>query len=130
MTPQITVSQALYDKIKNIAEPFVDTPDTVITRCVDFYISNSTAPAKTAERGAGPDNAMSFPGDAPPDLSFTRIVSIMLEGKPLDKKDLWWNTLLFEVVGRAAEKLKSPDKLKRLLLVNYSDGESTEKGYR
>ncbi len=130
MTPQINVAQSLYDKLKALAEPFVDTPETVITRCVNFYISSHGAGApKTTQPGQ--PSAMSFPADAPPDLTFTRPVAIKLDGVPFEKKDLYWNALMFDIVKRAAGKLKSPDKLKQLILVNYMDGQGPEKqGYR
>ena len=49
MMPQISISQALYEKIKGLAEPFVDTPESVVERCVDFYASSDGA----AKAGAG-----------------------------------------------------------------------------
>ena len=63
--------------------------------------------------------------------TFTRPLSIKLDGKAYEKKDLYWNALLFDVVAKAATKLKSKDKLKQVILVNYLDGEGPhEKGYR
>jgi hypothetical protein len=73
---------------------------------------------------------MLFPGDAPPNLTFTRVLSIKLDGKTLEKKHLHWNPLLFDVVKIAAEKLKSQDKLKQIILVNYVEGQGSQKqGY-
>jgi hypothetical protein len=132
MTPQISISQSLYEKIKGLAEPFVDTPESVMERCVDFYAS-SHGEAKTS-MGATTGNAvttLAFAGDNPPDLTFTRILSVKLDGVALNKSSLYWNTLMYEVVGRAASKLKSTEKLKQLILVNYVDGEGNVKlGYR
>ena len=77
MMPQISISQPLYDKIKGLAEPFVDTPESVITRCVDFYASSYGA-TKGVWRGTPEpgDPVMTFSGDTPPDLTFTRILSV------------------------------------------------------
>jgi hypothetical protein len=130
--PQINVTQSLYDKLKALAEPFVDTPETVVTRCVDFYVSkHEAAKEEHAKPKLGDSSAMSFAADAAPDLTFTRPLSIKLDGKTSEKKDLYWNALLFDVVGKAAAKLKSKEKLKQMILVNYADGQgSQEKGYR
>ena len=130
MMPQINVSQSFYEKIKGLAEPFVDTPESVLTRCVDFYIANH---GETKATAAKPESAapMVFPADAPPDLTFSRPVAIELDGEIFEKKDLYWNALMLDVVKRAAQKLNSPVKLKQLILVNYMDGEGPEKqGYR
>jgi len=132
MMPQISISQPLYDKIKGLAEPFVDTPESVITRCVDFYASSygATKGVSIATQSRG-DPVMTFSGDTPPDLTFTRILSVKFDGAFLNKSSLYWNTLMYDVVARAANKLKSPEKLKQLILVNYVDGEGDAKsGYR
>ena len=132
MVPQISISQPLYDKIKGLAEPFVDTPESVITRCVDFYASSygATKGVSIATQSRG-DPVMTFSGDTPPDLTFTRILSVKFDGAFLNKSSLYWNTLMYDVVARAANKLKSPEKLKQLILVNYVDGEGDAKsGYR
>jgi hypothetical protein len=134
MTPQINISQPLFLKLQEMAEPFVDTPETVISKAVDFYLSNNKVGYKaTAIPQAAPVDAgvMVFQPDAPPDLSFTRPVSIILEGVKFDKPMLYWNPLLFEIVRLAATRLKDTDRLKQMLLCNYADGQSGEEnGYR
>jgi hypothetical protein len=134
MTPQISISQPLFQKLQEIAEPFVDTPETVISRAVEFYLSNHKVRYKPSEvPSSAPIDAgvMVFQPDAAPDLSFTRPVSIELEGVKFDKAKLYWNPLLFEIVRLAGIKLKDRDKLKRMLLCNYADGQTGEEtGYR
>ena len=43
--PTIELSETTFDRLKELAEPLVDTPETVISRLVDGYLS--------AERGNG-----------------------------------------------------------------------------
>ena len=135
MMPQINVSQSLFTQLQTIAEPFVDTPESVIQKCVEFYLSNAKstkaagsaaeAPVATGEAGY-----MVVHPDAAPDLTFTRPMSIELEGKSFDKGSLYWNPLLFELVRIAGTKVKG-DKLKEMLLCNYADGEANaQQGYR
>ena len=132
MMPLINISQPLYDKIKGLAEPFVDTPESVITRCVDFYASSyGAAKSVSATTQGSGDPVMTLSGDTPPDLTFTRILSVKFNGAALSKSSLYWNTLMYDAVARAAGKLKSPEKLKQMILVNYVDGEGAAKsGYR
>ena len=131
MMPQILVSNSLMDKLKSLAEPFVDTPETVITRCVDFYISKRGAGPLSKIESGGSDGPIAYAAEAAPDLTFTRLIAITLDGVKFQKKDLYWNALLFDVVARAAAKLKSPDRLRQAILVNYVEGEGPQdKGYR
>lgn len=40
----LTISDKLYEDLKVIADPFEDTPESVIRRLLDFYLSNKNAP--------------------------------------------------------------------------------------
>jgi hypothetical protein len=134
MTPQINISQPLFIKLQEMAEPFVDTPETVISRAVEFYLSNHNGRYKPSDGPqSGPIDAgvMVFQPDAPPDLSFTRPVSIELQGVKFDKPKLYWNPLLFEIVRIAALQVKDTNRLKQMLLCNYADGDVLQDtGYR
>jgi hypothetical protein len=134
MMPQINVSQSLFTQLQTIAEPFVDTPETVIQKCVEFYLSNATGHKTTAKSGdspAPPGGPMVFQPDNPPDLTFTRPMSIKLEGKTFDKGSLYWNPLLFELVRMAGLKGVKGEQLKHMLLCNFVDGEAdASQGYR
>lgn len=135
MMPQINVSPALFIQLQAIAEPFVDTPETVIQKCVEFYLSNARAhkPSPKDSESAAPTDTtyMTVHADAPPDLTFTRPMSIELEGKSFDKGSLYWNPLLFELVRAAGLKGIKGDKLKEMLLCNYADGAgNAQQGYR
>jgi DNA-binding phage protein len=134
MTPQVPLSEPLYAKLKEMAEPFVDTPETVISKAIDFYLAHHhslQAGAKTATSGQLFTGAMIFQPDAPPDLSFTRPVAIEFAGTKFDKPMLYWNPLLFEIVRVAATKIHNIDQLKQMLLCNYVDGDNgKENGYR
>jgi hypothetical protein len=134
MTPQISISQPLFLKLQEMAEPFVDTPETVISKAVEFYLSNHKQgykPNENAQSAPIDTGVMVFQPDAPPDLSFTRPVSVELEGVKFDKAKLYWNPLLFEIIRLAGIKLKDTDRLKQMLLCNYADGQTGEDtGYR
>ena len=133
--PQINVSPSLFSQLQAIAEPFVDTPETVIQKCVEFYLSNATGhrtmakPAETLAPATG--GHMIFQPDNAPDLTFTRPMSIELEGKTFDKGSLYWNPLMFELVRQAGLKGVKGEQLKHMLLCNFVDGEANAtQGYR
>ncbi|WP_377828842.1 T4SS efffector SepA family protein [Bradyrhizobium lupini] len=136
MMPQINVSQSLFTQLQAIAEPFVDTPETVIAKCVEFYLSNASGHKVMPKVGEATQPSfeatyMTFQPDAPPDLTFTRPMSIELEGKSFDKGSLYWNPLLFELVRRAGQKGVKGDQLKQMLLCNYVVGEAdANQGWR
>jgi hypothetical protein len=117
-------------QLKSVAEPFVDTPESVIQRAVEFYVSNRQAGVGSATTSSTADGPMNFPGDAAPDLTFSRPVLIKIDDVEFEKRDLYWNTLLMRLVAIAGKKLPL-DELKRHLLVNYvmGEGDST-KGFR
>jgi hypothetical protein len=71
-----------------------------------------------------------FPPDGAPDLRFTKPTLVELDGKPLAKSMLYWNSIMFEFVRLAIDKLP-PDQLRRAIVVNFIEGEGAkEKGYR
>lgn len=132
--PQINVSQTLFAKLQSIAVPFEDTPESVVQKCVEFYLSNAVGHkplTKASDTLPSTDSKYRmFHPDAPPDLTFTRPMSIELDGVNFDKGSLYWNPLLFELVRIAGGKVKG-DQLKEMLLSNYVDGEATaQQGYR
>ena len=128
--PTLSISTALFNKLKGLAEPFTDTPETVIERCVDFYASSRGSVSQQNVEPAD-QSVMAFPEDGAPDLTFSRPISIDLGGIKFEKKDLYWNTLLYEVVRVAAKKMRTADDLRRSILVNFVDGEGqADKGYR
>lgn len=127
--PQINVSNAVFDQLKELAEPFVDTPETVISKLIDHYHKSKGDPKASKIKGGDNNHSMHYPADAPPDLKFTRVLAITLDGQKLGKQMLYWNAFLLEVVKRASQKL-SPDKLRQAIVVNYVEGEKTDNGYR
>ena len=133
MMPTYSVSNALHEKIKSLAEPFVDTPESVIDRCVDFYISNNKKlndlpPPEPDSPAEG--EPMKFSGNSPPSLTFTKPLEIMLNGVVLSKKDTYWNNLMLAAVKKAAVTVPK-EKLKRMILANHIDGQGGQsQGYK
>ena len=126
----VIIPDALLKKLQSVAIPLVDTPLTVIERGVDALIKVGGANVVPSAGISVPNvSAMPYPADAPPSLTFTRPISISLNGKPVEKEELYWNLFLFKVVAAAATKLKGP-QLQQALLVNFVAGKHEVSGYR
>jgi hypothetical protein len=133
MCPTLVIAQTTLDALKSIAEPFVDTtPETVILKTVEFWRHNhkpeTTGPAQAQPEDGNP--VLIFPPGGAPDLRFTKPTLVEVDGKAMAKSMLYWNSIMFEFVAMAAEKL-SPERLRRAIVVNFIEGEGAkEKGYR
>lgn len=130
--PQITISQSLYDALKSLADPFRDTtPESVIARTVEFYRQNHASELSESEAPTSDANStLTLQPDGATDLRFTKLNSVMLDGKPVAKSTLYWNAIMFELVKIGAEKL-TPAQLRQAIIVNFVEGEGAkEKGYR
>lgn len=57
MTPVIRIDDEVYSRLQNLAEPFVDTPSSVIARLLSFYESQSNKMEAIEEIVVTPANA-------------------------------------------------------------------------
>lgn len=130
MPTTVVLPDELTKKMQSVAIPLQDTFVSVIDRAVDALIEKqhgskgAAQPATVQTSGTVP-----YPPDAPPSLTFTKPIAVTLEGEVVPKQELYWNPLLFKVVGLAASKLKGP-QLRQALLVNNVEGENLSSGFR
>jgi hypothetical protein len=121
MMPNVNISTQNFQRLQGHAVPLVDDLDSILNRLLDFY---ETAKGKGAAPTSDvPDDltVKTFPSDVPPDLTFTSIKSITLDGKAFNNK--FWNPLLFDLIGMVAKKV-GKEKLMSVLDVNYADEET------
>jgi hypothetical protein len=120
MMPNVNIPNPIFNRLQGKAVPLVDDLESVLTKLLDFWDQNHTsAPAISADT---PEDltTKTYPADAPPDLTYTSVKSITLNGKPF--KDRYWNPMFFQVVALAATKL-GKDKVHSLMEGNYSTEE-------
>ncbi len=62
MSPVVRISDSTYERLKSLAEPFTDTPDSTIARLLSFYERHKNA-RKTPQPGpvAIPDSQLATP---------------------------------------------------------------------
>jgi hypothetical protein len=124
MTPVIRISEATYNKMKLVAEPFVDTPDVVISRCLDEVLaSRGLTPATIPAAGAVRRLAADHPGD----LSHTSVKSVRIGDEPLAKAH--WNGLLRQVHLLALEQLGSFAALQAATNSKVREGSYEDDGF-
>lgn len=81
MSPVIRISQPIYERLQSIAEPFTDTPASVIEKLLDVYDQQSTAKPKAPETsGVASPITEEMPDEIPDTLNQVLRVS-----------DLVWN---------------------------------------
>lgn len=128
MPTTVVLPDQLVRKMETVAIPLRDTYVSVIERAVDALIKQGKGsdlpPAATSST-----ESVSYPPDAPPNLSFSKPTAITLEGEQLPKNELFWNLMLFRVVGLAATKMDEQAFL-QALPVNSKPGKHEESGYR
>lgn len=124
MAPTITLSETLFSRLQSLATPFIDTPETVISRLLDAYDvkAGPDATATTTFRAFNPAAA--------PNLAFTKIVSAVIDGELVDKKDNYWNKILLNLIKQAHNRGVVKSQLRKLISVNSKDGRKEDEGYR
>jgi hypothetical protein len=133
MPTTVVLSDALVKKMQTVAVPLQDTHMTVIERAVDALIEKTfgaggpkAAPVPVAPAPA--DGNVVYPADAAPDLAFTKPLSITLDGEALPRNELYWNPLLFRVIGVAAKKMEK-HALRQAIIVNQAEGKEEQNGF-
>ena len=128
MSPSVELSPTTFIRLQAHAVPLVDSIESVINRLIDFFESRDGAPAPT--RAGDLDNVRQFNPSAPPSLTHTKVLEIKFAGRPLDRNQTNWNGLMNATIREAKTVSKSPADFKKLLVVNYVNGQKNDEGYR
>lgn len=124
--PDIPISSRLLERLKAFAEPFVDTPETVIDRALDALqaIGADASVTVTTADVAAYDPAQ------PPSLTHTKVLAITLEGEVFPHKALYWNYLMTELVMRAHKSGMSGDEIRKIMPAQSTSGRKEDEGYK
>jgi len=129
MSPSVELSPQTFARLQAHAVPLVDSIESVINRIVDYYEAKGGKPVPASE-GDDSKNARQFTPATPPSLKHTKVLSVEFCGKTLEHSQVNWNGLLVAAVREAKARAKSPSEFKRLVIVNFVDGQKTDEGYR
>jgi hypothetical protein len=134
MSRTITISDENFRKIQDLAEPLVDSVDSVLARILAAYpmaqnrrdISESTGflsatlPGPTSiEHTYDPFNS--------PDLTHTKVTFATVGGKSLGSPN--WNSVLDEIIRVAVQKLGDLGAIRNVVRANIVEGQKTTEGY-
>lgn len=129
MSPSIDLSPQTFARLQAHAVPLVDNIESVINRLIDHYEAKGGAPVPASEGGVH-KAARQFSPIAPPDLTHTKVLEIEFCGKLLERGQANWNGLMLAAVREAKARTKSAGDFKRLVVVNFVDGQKSDEGYR
>jgi hypothetical protein len=127
--PAITISDATFAKLKSIAEPFVDTPESLVERLIDTEIDkrSSTTDGRGKVQASAPDALLIDP-DSHESLSFTRVLSARVDGREMHRPK--WNRIFDDLHVLGLKRLGSVEKLKNFTGAGLRRGRYEEEGYR
>ena len=123
--PQIDLQNATMERLKKLAEPFVDTPETVILRALDAL---EVTPAKTPTSGSSTVFDMIVDPRNIPNLTHTKLVSAKLGGQAFPNPK--WSLVLREILRRARKTGLKAVEIHRVCSINVTEGKKTDEGYR
>ena len=127
--PDVRISEAVFQRLQSHAEPFVDSPETVIQRLLDHWDTTHKSDAKgslaeVAARRATVD-ADRFNPTNPPDLTHTKLTSAVVDGRPAAT----WNELVDAAHRGAMERVRSFEKLRAATQSHIAKGRKSDSGF-
>ena len=122
--PQIDVQNSTMERLKRLAEPFVDTPETVILKAL-----------AALESLTGEEESEVLPSDVDitidprniPNLTHTKVLNAKLEGKTVQRPN--WNSVLDLVLIRGRKNGLKAHEIQRITNVNVKEGSKVDEGY-
>jgi hypothetical protein len=121
---QVEVQETTFERLKLLAEPFVDTPDTVISRALDAYEGakkNGRHPPTTSS------NRLVVDPKNLPRLTHTKLITAKLGTKDYPRAN--WNSMLDEMMRVAGKQGLRAQQIQGLTGVNVKSGKKTDEGY-
>jgi len=131
MSPPIELSTETFARLQAYAVPFIDHPEDVIKRFAEFYEKHHPLPGAPVEAIVDvQDDVRRCNPVTPPDLTHTKVLTVEFGGERLERSQANWNGLLIAAVLKAKAEAKSAADFKRIVVVNFVDGQKTDEGYR
>jgi hypothetical protein len=110
--PTIEVTQSTFEKLKALAEPLVDTAETVVARLVDTAKLQREGNGEERFPGLTPPGVHQLNPDKPGNLAFTRVTGAKLGARAMHRPN--WNRILRETHLMAIGSLGSIDAVRKI----------------
>jgi len=124
MPHTLSLSDATFAKLQQLATPFVDTPETVIAALADAELArrgSGTAPARQS------GSISRLDPDRHDSLTHARLISATVDGRALHRPK--WNSLLDYIHVLGLKQLGSFEALKRASNARLKAGKYEEEGF-
>ena len=131
MTHTITISDETFSKLQALAQPLVDTIESVIITLADAELERMAVPLNGNSRGGSggsrESQVLRLNPDAHENLTHARLVSATVDGRPIHKPK--WNGVhgYLHILGR--QRMGSFDALRQASGANLREGRYEENGY-
>lgn len=131
--PNAEISAQTSARLQALAVPLVDTYDSVVSRLLDHW--DVTEGSKPDSLSNAPQilkyiGEKSFDPALPPQLNFTTCSEIVIGNKKLGKGELYWNSLMNEMIRAVAAKGHDTKSIYSMLSVNAAFGKREDSGYK
>ena len=128
MSRSIMISEETFSKLQQLAQPFVDTEESVIATLADAELERRAVPLNGNGRGAAREGqVLRLNPDAHENLTHARLLSATVDGRPIHKPK--WNGVhgYLHILGR--QRMGSFDALRQASGANLREGRYEENGY-
>jgi hypothetical protein len=122
-SPQVTLESSTIERMKAHAEPLVDTFDTVVNRALDAL------DAQKAQSGGAAKGERILNPASPPNLAYTTVKSVVVNGQVLPASETYWNALLVAVI-RESPKHLTKEQMRKVIICNFVAGKKEDNGYK
>lgn len=129
MPQVITLSDETFSKLQELARPFVDTPESVISALADAELERRVISPNGSGNGRARSSHISrLDPDSHENLTHARLLSASVDGRPIHRPK--WNGVLDHLHVLARQRLGSFDALRRVSAANIREGRYEDSGYR
>lgn len=128
--PTIILPDHAFAELKSLAEPFVDTPESLIAALIHAEVErrNSNSPNGNGHAQLAEDKFLRLNTDFPDNLAFTRLCSATVDGRELHRPK--WNSVMNHLHVLGVKRLGSFDALKRASGARLRQGRFEQDGYK
>jgi hypothetical protein len=127
--PTITLSDVPFAELKSLAEPFVDTPESLIAALIHAEVlRRGVSPNRNGHSQDASGDFLRLNPDRHESLAFTRVLSAAVNGRELNRPK--WNSLMNHVHVLGLSRLGSLDALRRATGAQLRQGRYEDEGYK
>lgn len=130
MSKVIRISNQIFTRLQDIAEPFTDTPATVIERLLDFYEEYDQSNGKFSQEETfvnEDENIERFEAETPPDLKFSKVQKAIIGSSSLPKPN--WNKIVRYIHCLCMKQAQTFDALQMITTFNIKVGKYEDEGF-